>query len=93
MEITAFIKEVAKIGFSANSSISIRFYYVSGKMVRKIVLNLSNLQTCRPNIKKQCNKPIVYLEQQQQLTTPIQACGSVYDRSQQTQQCDKDAPL
>ena len=85
MEITAFKKEVAKIGLSANSSISIRFYYVSGKMVRKIVLNLSNLQTCRPNI--------VYLEQQQQLTTPIQACGSVDDRSQQTQQCDKDAPL
>jgi len=52
MEITAFRKEVAKIGLSANSSISIRFYYVSGKMVRKIVLNLSNLQTCRPNIKK-----------------------------------------
>jgi len=88
MEITAFKKEVAKIGLSANSSISIRFYYVSGKMVRKIVLNLSNLQTCRPNIKN-----IVYLEQQQQLTTPIQTCGSVDDRSQQTQQCDKDAPL
>ena len=90
MEITAFKKEVAKIGLSANSSISIRFYYVSGKMVRKIVLNLSNLQTCRPNIKK--TQYTSYLEQQQQLTTPIQACGSVDDRSQQTQQCDKDAP-
>jgi len=51
LEITALDKEMVKFGLSANSSISIRFCYVSGKMVRKIVLNLSNLQTCRPNIK------------------------------------------
>jgi len=58
-------------------------------MVRKIVLNLSILQTCRPNI-----KTIVYRkQQQQQLTTLVQVCGSVDDRSQQTQQCDKDGPL
>jgi len=50
LEITAFKKEVAKTGLSADSSISIRFYYVGGKMVRKIVLHLSSLQTCRPNI-------------------------------------------
>jgi len=89
LEITALDKEMVKFGLSANSSISIRFCYVSGKMVRKIVLNLSNLQTCRPNIKN-----IVYREQQQQqLTTLIQVCGSVRDCSQQTQQCDKDAAL
>jgi len=43
-----------------------------------------------PNI-----KTIVYREQQQQqqqLTTLVQVCGSVDDRSQQTQQCNKDAP-
>ena len=58
-------------------------------MVKKIVLNLSKLQTSRPNI-----KTIVYREQQQQqLTTLIQVCGSVDDRSQQTQQCDEDTPL
>ena len=57
-------------------------------MVRKIVLNLSNLQTCRPNIQKPYPG-----QQQQQLMTLIQVCGSVDDCSQQTQQCDKDAPL
>jgi len=58
-------------------------------MVRKIVLNLSKPQTSRPNI-----KTIVYREQQQQqLTTLVQVCGSVDDRSKQTQQCDEDAPL
>jgi len=36
LEITEFKKDVAKIGLSADSGISIRFYYVSGKMVRKI---------------------------------------------------------
>ena len=42
-----------------------------------------------PNI-----KTIVYREQQQQqLTTLIQVCGSVDDRSRQTQQCDEDTPL
>ena len=69
---------MAKIGLSANSSTIISIY-VSGKMVRKIVLNLSNLQTCSPNI-----KTIVYRDQQQQLTTLMEACGSVDDSSQQT---------
>jgi len=51
VEITAFKKEVAEIGLSADSSISIGILLRHGKMVRKIVLNLSNLQTCRPDIK------------------------------------------
>jgi len=46
----------------------------------------SRLQMCSINI-----KTIVYREQQ--LTTLMEACGSVDDSSQQTQQCDKDAPL
>jgi len=81
---------VAKIGLSANSSTIISIY-VSGKMVKENSLKSvkSRLQMCSINI-----KTIVYREQQkQQLTTLIQACGSVDDCSQQTQQCDKDAPL
>jgi len=66
LEITAFKKEVAKIGLSAESGISIRFYYVSGKVVRKIVLNLSIYRRVG------LIWAITYREQQQ-LTTLIQA--------------------
>ena len=78
---------VAKIGLSANSSTIISIY-VSGKMVKENSLKSvkSRLQMCSINI-----KTIVYREQQ--LTTLMEACGSVDDSSQQTQQCDKDAPL
>jgi len=82
LEITAFKKEVAKIGLSAESGI--RFYYVSGKVVRKIVLNLSNLQTCRPNMSN--NIPGAAAAD-----NADSSAWSVDDRSQHTQQCDKDA--